>query len=148
MGKTKSLSTPTIGVYADLILEMMGCTRSSSREYAGCWRPEERGDRITVCRHVISAFLIQMEQTNDSSVLSTEPFNKHYLITHNVSPIFTGRSDISKLLEETCLPPKMADASGVQKRCVLYGLGGSGKTQVCLKFAQDHREKHVPNYQS
>ncbi|KAI9866891.1 MAG: hypothetical protein M1813_000833 [Trichoglossum hirsutum] len=29
----------------------------------------------------------------------------------------------------------------VQKRFVLYGLGGSGKTQVCLKFAQDYREK-------
>jgi tRNA A37 N6-isopentenylltransferase MiaA len=28
-----------------------------------------------------------------------------------------------------------------QQRCVLYGLGGSGKTQMSLKLAQDRQEK-------
>lgn len=30
-----------------------------------------------------------------------------------------------------------------QKRYVVYGVGGSGKTQFCCKYAQDHRERHV-----
>lgn len=28
-----------------------------------------------------------------------------------------------------------------QKRYVIYGLGGSGKTEFCCKFAQDNREQ-------
>ncbi|KAH0556587.1 hypothetical protein GP486_005564 [Trichoglossum hirsutum] len=70
-----------------------------------------------------------------------QPFNKHYLVTGNVSPVFTGRGDVMKLLEENCLPQRTPDISKEQKRCVLYGLGGAGKTQTCLKFAQDYREK-------
>ncbi|RDL41952.1 Uncharacterized protein BP5553_01931 [Venustampulla echinocandica] len=67
----------------------------------------------------------------------SDPCNKHYLIPHNVSAVFTGRYDVCKMLQESCLssgPFKM------KRVFVLYGLGGSGKTQVSLKFAQDNRE--------
>lgn len=30
-----------------------------------------------------------------------------------------------------------------QRKFVLYGLGGSGKSQLCLKFAEDHRERYA-----
>ena len=70
--------------------------------------------------------------------------NKLYEIPHNVSPVFTGREDILQQLSESCLPPRTQDNLRVQRRFVLYGLGGSGKTQVCLKFAQDHRERYAP----
>ena len=47
-------------------------------------------------------------------------------------------------------PPNPPSAQKMQKRYVLHGLGGSGKTQICLKFAQDHRERYdntclIPN---
>lgn len=69
--------------------------------------------------------------------------NIHYEVPHNVSSVYTGREDISQRLREICLPSKRREIRGMQKRFVLFGLGGSGKTQVCLKFAQDHREKYV-----
>lgn len=67
--------------------------------------------------------------------------NKYYNIPYNVSSTFTGRDGICQRLQETCLLSSGALALTGQKRFVLYGLGGSGKTQICLKFAQDNREK-------
>ncbi|KAI9774480.1 MAG: hypothetical protein M1839_001713 [Geoglossum umbratile] len=67
--------------------------------------------------------------------------NEHYHVPRNVSSMFTGRDEVCKLLREQCLPSESQSRPRVHKVFVLYGLGGSGKTQVCLKFAQDHREK-------
>ncbi|KAI9764475.1 MAG: hypothetical protein M1840_008401 [Geoglossum simile] len=68
-------------------------------------------------------------------------YNKHYWVPYNLSGIFTGRDNIIRKLREGCLPSETEDGLVKQKRFVLYGLGGSGKTQACLKFAQDHRER-------
>ena len=76
-----------------------------------------------------------------SKVKSTTTQNKHYLVPHTVSAKFTGRRDICQRLQEACLPSVSLTAQAVQKRFVIAGLGGVGKTQVCLKFAQDNREK-------
>jgi tetraacyldisaccharide-1-P 4'-kinase len=69
--------------------------------------------------------------------------NKHFEVPHTVSSVFTGREDVYQRLSEACLPSNAREGQRVQKRFVLYGLGGSGKTQICLKFAQDHRERQV-----
>ena len=69
-------------------------------------------------------------------------YNRYYKVPHNVSSIFTGREEISRSLQDLCLPSKPPSAQKTQKRHVLYGLGSSGKTQICLKFAQDHRERY------
>lgn len=66
--------------------------------------------------------------------------NKYYEIPRHPSPLFTGRKEIREELQNKCLPPS-PDPQTRQKRYVIYGLGGSGKTQICLKFAEDHREK-------
>ncbi|KAI9773955.1 MAG: hypothetical protein M1839_001967 [Geoglossum umbratile] len=78
---------------------------------------------------------------NSSYNCSGISYNKHYYVPYNLSGIFTGRDDIIRKLREGCLPSETEDRLVKQKRFVLYGLGGSGKTQACLKFAQDHREK-------
>jgi Cdc6-like AAA superfamily ATPase len=72
---------------------------------------------------------------------STLCYNKYYYVPSNLSGIFTGRDDGIQKLCNSCLPPKPKDRLTEQKRFVLYGLGGSGKTQACLKFAQDYRER-------
>ena len=68
--------------------------------------------------------------------------NKYFEVSRSVSSIFTGREVICRDLEERCLPSDPPSAQKTQKRYVLYGLGGSGKTQICLKFAQDHCERY------
>lgn len=73
-----------------------------------------------------------------TNIFEKEHFNKYYLIPHDVTALFTGRNDVSTLLKMHCLP---SSSPKQQHRFVLHGLGGSGKTQVALKFAQDHRER-------
>ena len=73
--------------------------------------------------------------------------NKYFEVPRSVSSIFTGREDICRDLQERCLPSHPPSAQKTQRRYVLYGLGGSGKTQICLKFAQDHRERYDNRYQ-
>ena len=57
-----------------------------------------------------------------------------------VSSMFTGRKEQLKQLE-TRFFEAQSDQQGVQKRFVIHGMGGSGKTQFCCKFAQDNRKR-------
>ncbi|KAF3939778.1 hypothetical protein ABW19_dt0210354 [Dactylella cylindrospora] len=52
----------------------------------------------------------------------------------------SGRDDILKELDQKLLPSVESHQSN-QRRFVLFGLGGSGKTQIALKFAEENREK-------
>ena len=72
--------------------------------------------------------------------LSERPRNKHFFIPQVVSSIFTGREDISQKVEDALLAAENFD-SIQQRRYVIHGIGGSGKTQFCSKFAQVHRER-------
>ena len=74
-------------------------------------------------------------------IRSRQPHNKYYEVPHRISPIFTGRDDIAEELHKSCLPPEPSYTQKQQKRYVLHGLGGSGKTQICLRFAEDNRER-------
>ncbi|KAL2043537.1 hypothetical protein N7G274_003844 [Stereocaulon virgatum] len=67
--------------------------------------------------------------------------NKHFDVPRNASSVFTGREEICEQLHARCLASSISHTRGQQKRYVIHGLGGSGKTQVCLKFAEDHREE-------
>lgn len=67
--------------------------------------------------------------------------NKYYHIPHNASNIYTGRDKITQDVRERLLISSLNDAPRQQRRYVLYGTGGSGKTQFCLKFVQDNRDR-------
>lgn len=62
--------------------------------------------------------------------------NRHFLVPFRVSEHYTGREKLALGLQE-----KLFEPLARQKRFVLYGLGGSGKTQFCLKFASDYKER-------
>ena len=73
--------------------------------------------------------------------ISERATNKHFLIPQVVSSIFTGREDTSQAVEEAFWGLNGTEFFRHQKRYIIHGIGGSGKTQFCSKFAQDHREK-------
>ncbi|KAM0796954.1 hypothetical protein BDR22DRAFT_892704 [Usnea florida] len=75
-----------------------------------------------------------------SGSLSPERRNKYYELPFDVSPDFTGGNEVCRKLRESCLPSGHSTARVSQRRFTLWGLGGSGKTQMGLKFASDHRE--------
>ncbi|KAI4194798.1 MAG: hypothetical protein LQ350_007568, partial [Teloschistes chrysophthalmus] len=67
--------------------------------------------------------------------------NKYFEVPRDPSSVFTGRDEVRERLRDCCSPSGKINIQRQQKRFVIHGLGGSGKTQVCLKFVEDHREK-------
>ena len=60
----------------------------------------------------------------------------------SVVPTFIGREDILEAMRQTHLGDRPA-GSDLPAITVLTGLGGSGKTQIALKFALYFEEKSV-----
>ncbi len=69
-------------------------------------------------------------------------YNKHFEVPRLLSPVFTGRDEDLQCLT-TSLAPGPSSPRKHQRRYVLFGLGGSGKTQICLKYVQEQRERYV-----
>ena len=65
--------------------------------------------------------------------------NLYFEVPQSTCSIFTGRVSELHKVEESLLSPTPYDQPRVQKRFVIFGLGGSGKTEFCRKFAQEKR---------
>jgi GTPase SAR1 family protein len=52
---------------------------------------------------------------------------------------FTGRQLYAHMLKENFGLRQAQEARNEHKIVVIYGLGGSGKTQFCLRYAEDNR---------
>ena len=74
---------------------------------------------------------------------SIRPRNRHFHIPQAVSSIFTGREDISRTVGHSLFAEDIDQSPRQQRRFIIHGIGGSGKSQFCSKFAQDHRERSV-----
>ncbi|KAI9148372.1 Kinesin light chain 1 [Paramyrothecium foliicola] len=66
--------------------------------------------------------------------------NHYFDIPQSVRSIYTGREALLEELRQLFVPSQGTTRQQSQKRFVIYGLGGSGKTQFCCKFAEDYRE--------
>ncbi|KAK3318124.1 hypothetical protein B0H66DRAFT_225887 [Apodospora peruviana] len=68
--------------------------------------------------------------------------NQHFDIPQSVRSIFTGRETELRDLRQFFIPKRGAtrDNGPGQRRFIVYGMGGSGKTQFCSKFAQDNQD--------
>jgi hypothetical protein len=70
-----------------------------------------------------------------------KPDNRHWLVPRRSNPLFTGQSQLRTKLKEQLLP----DIAGFNERedskvFVLHGIGGVGKSEICIKFAEEHRK--------
>ena len=70
---------------------------------------------------------------------SEQRVNRFFCIPQVVSSIFTGRESTIAAVRSAFW--ELEAVTVQQKRYIIYGIGGSGKTQFCSKFAQDNREK-------
>jgi len=66
------------------------------------------------------------------------------MVPRATNPLYTGREELGKLLTQRfsynpSAPPKQ------QRTFVIYNIGSAGKSEVCLEFAKDHRDKYVTN---
>ena len=55
--------------------------------------------------------------------------------------IFTGREDYLAQMEQAFDFSKTSVESKKQRKFVVYGIGGMGKTQIALKFRERHCDK-------
>jgi hypothetical protein len=54
------------------------------------------------------------------------------------SRIFTGREDYLRILGQYFGPRVQ---SRPRRHFLLYGMGGAGKTQICLKYVEEHCDR-------
>lgn len=81
---------------------------------------------------------------NDSSIIESKTQSSPSATIQPITPpppvnMFTGREDYLKSIEDCFGLPKTSVEMGVQRRFVLYGMGGIGKTQIALKFLDRNR---------
>jgi len=67
-------------------------------------------------------------------------YNKHFEVTQHLSPVFTGQRQIGKRLETAFTPSEYK--CPLQRCFVLFGMGGAGKTQICLQYAEIYQERY------
>lgn len=69
--------------------------------------------------------------------------NVHFMVPRSASSLFTGRANTADLLRQKIVSSLSERENHQHKIFVIWGLGGSGKTQFCLKFVEDNRDRHV-----
>jgi hypothetical protein len=83
--------------------------------------------------HFIRQNYIQTVNTREGQMISIPQ-------KPNSSSIFTGRKDILEKLENIFV--HRADPSMMSRcSCLLWGMGGIGKTQICLKFTEEMSDR-------
>lgn len=68
--------------------------------------------------------------------------NVHWMVPHTINSLFTGRSDLLLRIQKAIHCDKTS-SPGKQKRFVITGLGGQGKSEICLQAASQMQEEYV-----
>ena len=61
------------------------------------------------------------------------------MIPRNTNTFFTGRTNVLEKLANSLRP--QSQMTKKRKVFVIFGYGGIGKSEVCLKFANEHRKE-------
>ena len=93
----------------------------------------------SVCRDDIGHPEIFTNNKADSRP-KTVPSNVHWCVPRSVNTFFTGRVEILERIKNAIT--STADVS-MQRRFVITGIGGQGKSEVCLRIADQVRETCV-----
>jgi Cdc6-like AAA superfamily ATPase len=90
------------------------------------------------------AKLTNLEKANDAAraLPQTVNKNKHFAIPKAVESHYLGRETELNTLAQAFWPKDQVKPHR-QKRYVISGVGGSGKTQFCGKYAQEFRDRYV-----
>ena len=84
------------------------------------------------CGYVLFPYLFY-EQNVFPATVGEEQMNIPVLQIPNSSPFFTGRQDVLDKLVMIFTH----QVTNRQCSCLLWGMGGIGKTQICLKFVEE-----------
>jgi hypothetical protein len=62
------------------------------------------------------------------------------MLTRSVNTLFTGREDTLDSIESAIRRSLNDTESYIQRRFVITGMGGQGKSELCLKVASSMRQ--------
>ena len=127
--------------YAREAKAIIGPRWVSARRFLATQRSIEAAELIGFDAHYDNSSYIYPSPKLRQGAQGQKLKNKYFHVPHRASSIFTGREDVTQLLRNKIREQNSGDTPPQQRRFVLYGLGGSGKTQFCLKFVQDHRDR-------
>jgi hypothetical protein len=94
-------------------------------------------------QHAIGELTRDQDHRNSQTEPNSQDYNEWCLIPRKSSTYFTGRQKHAKLVREKLGPVQKRFDHGRSKVLVVYGLGGSGKTQFCLKYVEDNKHKYA-----
>jgi hypothetical protein len=107
------------------------------------WRPLPRMSSVlcscSVCRDGIG----QSDSITNNKLDSHPeivPSNVHWCIPRSVNSLFTGRAEILRRIKSAIT---ITGDVNMQRRFVITGIGGQGKSEICLKIADQVREACV-----
>ena len=85
-----------------------------------------------------------MIETNDPHLDTgaSQQGNIYWIVPRTVNDLFTGRAELLLRIQKA-LHYKNGSFPDKQKRFVITGLGGLGKSEICLKVASLMREEYV-----
>ncbi|ORY14146.1 hypothetical protein BCR34DRAFT_240810 [Clohesyomyces aquaticus] len=72
----------------------------------------------------------------------SQDLNKWCLVPRSPITYFTGRQKHAREVKDMLGPIRQHADQRRNKIVVIYGIGGSGKTQFCLKFVEDNRQRY------
>jgi phage/plasmid-associated DNA primase len=68
--------------------------------------------------------------------------NKHWIVPRPKNDLFTGRGELLLRIRKAVLYDRTSSPD-TQKRFVITGLGGQGKSEICLQVANQMRAECV-----
>lgn len=66
--------------------------------------------------------------------------NAHWIVPRHPNPLFTGREDLLRELEVTIREAVNSPMNRAQCRIVISGIGGQGKSEICLQLTRRLRQ--------
>ncbi|KAK5089459.1 hypothetical protein LTR70_005958 [Exophiala xenobiotica] len=86
------------------------------------------------------AFRRLQKKIEEQSGPSAKPGHVHWIMPRTANPLFTGRQDLLKELEHIVRDAVHCPWGRSQCRIVISGIGGQGKSEICLQLARRLRQ--------
>ncbi|KAL6796932.1 hypothetical protein J3E68DRAFT_450006 [Trichoderma sp. SZMC 28012] len=87
------------------------------------------------CESVMEMIVSDLERALElQRAMEPGPMNVHWTVKQRPSALFTGRDEIVQTIVDA-IDPRLNDSKTLDKMFVITGMGGQGKSEVCLNVA-------------
>ena len=87
-------------------------------------------------------FDVHLEEPYSPEFAQKAPVQNHFYLPRATTTCFVGREDKLDIISEAFFPVEMSHERPARKSFVVFGIGGSGKTELCSKYAEDFANRY------